>query len=187
MSRNGDVVAIVCSLLSIFSGESRITDFQYDVFISFSSLDYQWVQDNLAPVLDRKRISYCIHNRDFVVGKAIIENIADSVYNSRKVLAVVSKNYLASKFCREELEIALYRSTEMADSSLLLIRVDGVDQKCLPKTLRRRTFLDYSSPTERTDWEERLLKQIEFDGERSKVDTNPSLTTDEIQLLSETT
>ena len=185
MSRNVD--GFVFSFLSIFSVDSRPTDFQYDVFISFSSLDYQWVQDNLAPVLDRKRISYCIHSRDFVVGKAIIENIADSVYNSRKVLAVVSKHYLASKFCREELEIALYRSTEKADSSLLLIRVDGVDQKCLPKALRRRTFLDYSSPIERTDWEERLLKQIEFDGKGCKVDTDPNLTTDRVQLLSETT
>lgn len=165
------------------SDELQSKDFQYDVFISFSTLDYNWVRDNLTPVLERKRINYCIHSRDFIVGKAIMENIADSVYNSRKVLAVISHHYLASNFCREELEIALHRCTEMADSSLLLIRVDGVDKRNLPKPLRRRTFLDYSSATERMDWEQRLLKHIEFDDIDSKP--GPSVPIDKVQLISE--
>ena len=134
-------------------------------------------------MLERKRINYCIHSRDFIVGKAIIENIADSVYNSRKVLAIISHNYLSSHFCREELEIALYRCTEMADSSLLLIRVDHVDKDRLPKTLRRRTFLDYASALERMDWERRLLKHIEFDDKNSTQLGSPSAST--VQLLSE--
>lgn len=168
-----------------FKDELPSKDFQYDVFISFSTLDYNWVRDNLTPVLERKRINYCIHSRDFIVGKAIIENIADSVYNSRKVLAIISHNYLSSHFCREELEIALYRCTEMADSSLLLIRVDHVDKDRLPKTLRRRTFLDYASALERMDWERRLLKHIEFDDKHSTQLGSPSASTDKVQLLSE--
>lgn len=160
-------------------------DFQYDVFISFSTLDYNWVRDNLTPVLERKRINYCIHSRDFIVGKAIIENIADSVYNSRKVLAIISHNYLSSHFCREELEIALHRCTEMADSSLLLIRVDHVDRDRLPKTLRRRTFLDYASALERMDWERRLLKHIDFDDKNSVQLGSPSASADKVQLLGE--
>ena len=161
-------------------------EFQYDVFISFSTLDYNWVRDFLTPVLDRKRINYCIHSRDFIVGKAIIENIADSVYNSRKVLAIISNNYLASNFCREELEIALYRCTEMADSSLLLIRIDDVDKKKLPKPLRRRTFLDYSCASERIDWEERLLRHIKVNDIDPKL-VGPSMSTDKVQLISDPT
>jgi len=173
-------------LIFVVSADELSTkDFQYDVFLSFSTLDYNWVRDNLTPVLDRKRINYCIHSRDFIVGKAIIENIADSVYNSRKVLAIISHNYLSSNFCREELEIALYRCTEMADSSLLLIRVDHVDKHRLPKTLRRRTFLDYANALERMDWERRLLKHIEFDDNTLTQLENPSASTDKVQLLSD--
>lgn len=175
------IVVVYIHPLSNVSGDLPPTDFQHDVFISFSSLDYHWVRDHLAPVLDRKRINYCIHSRDFVVGKAIMENIADSVYNSRKVLAIISKNFMDSRFCREELEMALYRCTEMADSSLILIRVDNVDHKRLPKTLRRRTFIDYSSATERGVWEERLLKHIEFEKEGCKFGiSEPSGSTDEL-------
>lgn len=138
-------------------------DFQYDIFVTFSTLDYPWVRDNLVPLLERKQINYCIHSRDFVIGKAILENMADSVYNSRKVLAVISENYLASKFCRQELDMALYRSVGVAPNpSLLLIRVDDVDKKKLPKLLQKQTFLDYTSAMERNKWEERLLKHIDI-------------------------
>ena len=138
-------------------------DFQYDIFVTFSTLDYPWVRDNLVPLLERRQINYCIHSRDFVIGKAILENMADSVYNSRKVLAVISENYLASKFCRQELDMALYRSVSVAPNpSLLLIRVDDVDKKKLPKSLQKQTFLDYTSAMERNKWEERLLKHIDI-------------------------
>ncbi|RMX45502.1 hypothetical protein pdam_00008431 [Pocillopora damicornis] len=180
--KGSDSGTIHLNLVELNNTKSK--DFQYDVFISFSTLDYNWVRDNLTPVLESKRINYCIHSRDFIVGKAIIENIADSIYNSRKVLAVISRNYLDSNFCREELEIAMHRSAEMADSSLLLIRLDGVDTKNLPKTLRRRTFLDYSSNMERVDWEERLLKQIQFDARGFHMNGKSNFSTDTVQLIS---
>ena len=72
----------------------------------------------------------------------------------------------------------------MADSSLLLIRINAVDKKKLPKPLRRRTFLDYSSSSERIDWEQRLLKHIKFDHKDSKL-AGPSVSNDKVQLISE--
>lgn len=72
----------------------------------------------------------------------------------------------------------------MADSSLLLIRIDDADKKKLPKPLRRRTFLDYSSASERIDWEQRLLRHIKFDDKDSKL-VGPSVSADKVQLISE--
>ena len=59
--------------------------YQYDLFVSFSGSDFHWVNDKLMPLLEKEQIKYCIHHRDFEVGKALIDNIADSVYNSKKV------------------------------------------------------------------------------------------------------
>lgn len=114
-------------------------------------------------MLEWKRINYCIYSWDFIVGKVIIENIVDSVYNSRKVLVIILYNYFLSYFCREELEIVLYCCIEMVDLFLLLIWVDYVDKDWLLKILWRWMFLDYVSVLERMDWEWRLLKYIEFD------------------------
>jgi len=134
--------------------------FRYDVFVTFSSQDLNWVNKELLPLLEKHKLIYCIHDRDFEIGKAVVDNMAESVYTSRKVLAVMSHNYMSSKFCRGELEMALYRSTEMGDSSVIVMRIDGVDRSKLPKALRNRTFLDHYDITERKTWEERLIKHL---------------------------
>lgn len=128
--------------------------------MTFSSQDLNWVKKELLPLLDKHKLKYCIHDRDFQAGKPVVDNMAESVYTSRKVLAVMSHNYMSSKFCRGELEMALYRSTEMGDSSVIVVRIDGVDRSKLPKALRNRTFLDHHDFTERKNWEERLIKHL---------------------------
>jgi len=149
--------------------------FRYDVFVTFSSQDLNWVKKELLPLLEKHKLIYCIHDRDFEIGKAVVDNMAESVYTSRKVLAVMSHNYMSSKFCRGELEMALYRSTEMGDSSVIVMRIDGVDRSKLPKALRNRTFLDHYDITERKTWEERLIKhlkppQIDKSAEKKSVE-----------------
>ncbi|EDO49483.1 predicted protein [Nematostella vectensis] len=134
--------------------------FKYDVFLTFSSKDVDWVIRHLTPLLDKLCLEYCIHTRDFEIGKAISENIADSVYHSRKVISIMSYHYMASKYCRAELDVALYRSTEYDDSSLIVIRVDDIPKAKLPRALRNRTFIDYNDPEERRHWEKRLVKYL---------------------------
>ena len=72
-----------------------------NLFIGYSSKDGAWVNENLIPILDKHSISYSIHTRDFELGKPIVQNMADSVYSSRKVLIVLSDNYFDSNFCRK--------------------------------------------------------------------------------------
>ncbi|KAM7434301.1 hypothetical protein ABFA07_015580 [Porites harrisoni] len=135
-------------------------EFTYDVFVTFSSKDRQWVSTKLTPLLESHRLKYCIHSRDFELGRALVDNMAESVYSSRKVLAVLSKNYLESKFCRGELEMALYRSKVGRDGSLLVVTIDGIKKNKLPKALRESTFVDYHSDTGRSSWEKKLLRLL---------------------------
>jgi hypothetical protein len=86
--------------------------------------------------------------------------MADSVYNSRHILAVLSKNYMSSTFCRGELDMALCRNTLLKDSSLIAIRVDEIEKKRLPKALQGKRFLDYYEDQEKNVWESRLAKQL---------------------------
>ena len=135
--------------------------FENDVFISYSSKDYNWIEQSLLPVLDQNNIKYIIHSRDFVPGKAFYENMAESVYNSRKVILVISMNYLASGFCKDEMRMALHRCTERDDASLILLRIDNIKPKDIPRSLRHRTFIDYTSPEEVTTWQNRVLEYVQ--------------------------
>lgn len=127
------------------------------MFVTFSSKDRQWVTNKLTPLLERQCLKYCIHSRDFELGRALVDNMAESVYASRKVLAVMSKSYMESKFCRGELEMALYRSKIGGDGSLLVVTIDGMEKKKLPKALRESTFVDYHSDAGNV-WEKKLVR-----------------------------
>ena len=114
------------------------------LFISYSSKDFGWVTDNLISVLEKHSIDYSIHSRDFEIGRPIVQNMADSVYGSRQVLIVLSENYLASNFCREELHMAVQRELDDGeDSSIILVKINNMRKKQLPAVLSKKNLVDF--------------------------------------------
>nr|QBP05243.1 toll-like receptor 22b [Boleophthalmus pectinirostris] len=87
----------------------------YDAFVSYNSRDEAWVCEELVPRLEQEQgWRLCLHHRDFLPGKPIVENIAEAVYRSRKTICVVSRWYLQSEWCSKELQLARYRlSTDL--------------------------------------------------------------------------
>lgn len=65
--------------------------FTYHAFISYSHSDADWVRDLLLPCLENNKNPYrlCIHERDFMPGKWIIDNIIENIESSRKVLKYI--------------------------------------------------------------------------------------------------
>ena len=73
----------------------------YDAFVSYAHQDSDWVLDSLLKRLEEPSHSracgpckLCIHQRDFVVGKPIIDNIIDSIAASRHTIIVLSNNFV---------------------------------------------------------------------------------------------
>ena len=130
------------------------------LFISYSSKDFEWVNENLISILDKHSIPYKIHIRDFELGKPIVQNMADSVYGSRQVLIVLSDNYLASNFCREELHMAIQRGIDTGDSYLILVTINKIKKRRLPGALRNKILLDFEKHTKKQDWEEKLVYAV---------------------------
>lgn len=84
--------------------------------------------------------------------------MADSVHNSYKVIALFSKNFVNSPYCKYELDLAIHRLVKNGDNSLVVIRVDDVDSKKLPSELKEHGFIDWNSRLERPFWKSRLEK-----------------------------
>ena len=51
-------------------------------------------------------LRFCVAQRDFLVGATIIDNIIRAINGSRKVVLLITPNFLQSGWCKEELLIA---------------------------------------------------------------------------------
>ncbi|XP_068706694.1 uncharacterized protein [Montipora foliosa] len=170
-----------------FPQEGPGYQFSHDVFVSYSAKDDDWVKDNLQPLFDGSNIKYIIHSRDFIPGKAFFDNMAaNRVYSSRKVILVMSKNYLSSGFCKDEMQMALFRAARNDENGyLIVVKIDGVKPQDIPKSLRHQTFIDYTSKEEETTWKKKILEFVSSANRSLSVSANGGLarTSDTISLI----
>ena len=131
---------------------------EFDAFIIYSSEDKAFVNETLLPTLEKKHgFKCCIHYRDFTIGAPFRDNMVESVYKSRKTIAVASRNFFNSRHCGNELSIALHRLLQRGDDSVIVFKLDDVKGSKLPGALKKRSYIDYHS-THRETWETRLVK-----------------------------
>ena len=86
-------------------------DKHYDVFISYSHEDKDYVENNLLRGLENAadselRYRVCVHSRDWNVGEDIPSQIFRSVEDSRKTIIVLSQNYVESQWSDMEFKAA---------------------------------------------------------------------------------
>ena len=143
--------------------------------MSYSSKDFPWVKE-LCETLEQPpfNLVVCLHQRDWELGRTVMDNMADSVYCSYKTLLIVSKNYLESTYCMQELKLAVNcESGTRSDhrDKILLIKIDDTSLRKLPKSIRQKSYLDFSNSDERKHFKEKLLKALP---RREAIDTVPA-------------
>lgn len=132
------------------------TEYTYDIFVSYNPIDQIWVDAYLLPRLKELGLA-SIDHRDFRVGVPRIVNIEHSIDNSRRILLIITPEWLDDEW--NEFEGIL---TFTSDPS-------GRQQRLLPLILRpcqppRRismlTLVDFTQPAR---WDEemgRLLRVL---------------------------
>ena len=71
--------------------------FKYDVFVSYASDDLPFVRRHLLPELEeRLKLKVCAHDRDFIPGQSIVDNIVQCVEGSKKIMMIFSDSFVRS-------------------------------------------------------------------------------------------
>ncbi|KAJ7392015.1 hypothetical protein OS493_014951 [Desmophyllum pertusum] len=123
----------------------------YDAFVSYSGNDYQWVVNTLQERLENHDPPYklCVHHRDFLVGAPIQENILNSVDQSKRMLMVLSQNFVRSEWCLLEFRAAHRKVLQERMNYLIIILFDDVDMAELDDEMklymRTNTYLSVSN------------------------------------------
>lgn len=143
--------------------------YEYDVFISYSHKDQNWVREYLYPALVKNNIKVIIDYRDFSPGDYIVREIENAVERSRKTILVLSPNYLESDWT--EFENLLVQTIDPAAKNrrLLPLMIAPCD---LPIRLRSLSYLDFSDHSNFNQEMKRLMSAIKEGGEQSKKVTN---------------
>ena len=86
----------------------RYNEYKYDGFVSCTREGAKWAKRFLLPILKNEEtgLKFCVAQRDFIVGKTIIDNIMDTISKSRKTILLIDPTFIESKWCNEELLIS---------------------------------------------------------------------------------
>lgn len=131
--------------------------FAYDVFISYSHNDKEWVKDWLLPHLESAGIRICIDYRDFKIGLPALDNMADAAVKSSKTLFVMTPNWTVSEFSQFEALVTQTIDPIGRKGRLLPLMLKDSD---LPARLQLLTYADFKDPS---NWDaeiERLIADI---------------------------
>ena len=84
---------------------------EFDIFVSYCHEDTEWVCQQLRPRLENSQTSFrlCLHERDFVAGAAVADNISAAINTSRRMVLLLSRAFLRSHWCYMEFRQAHYK------------------------------------------------------------------------------
>ncbi|NWI93283.1 TLR1 protein, partial [Pitta sordida] len=137
--------------------EEREAVLQFHAFISYSERDSLWVKNELIPNLEKGEgcVQLCQHERNFIPGKTIVENIINCIEKSYKSIFVLSPNFVQSEWCHYELYFAHHKLFSENSNSLILILLEPIPPCVIPARyhklkalMAKRTYLEW--PKERS-------------------------------------
>lgn len=139
---------------SISENKQPPLTFNYDVFISYSHRDQDWVRKDLLSKLEEKGLQVCIDYRDFEAGAASVAEMRRAVSTSRKTLLVLTNHYLRSSWT--EFELLMIQTLDPGNRQRRLIPLRK--EECpLPTEIGYLNFVDFANPVDREiEWRKLL-------------------------------
>ncbi|XP_053380735.1 toll-like receptor 4 [Mercenaria mercenaria] len=103
-------------------------EFTYDAFISSANENLRFILDKITPRMEEQEMKLCLHDRDFLPGNNIADNILEAIRNSRKTVVILSKEFLKSKWCLYEFNMARMESiySRGGENCLVVVMLEDV-------------------------------------------------------------
>jgi hypothetical protein len=128
------------------------SEYLYDVFISHSKADQEWVDEWLLPRLEQAGLRVAVDYRDFIIGMPRIKNIERAVEHSRRTIVVLTPAWLDSEW--NAFEALLLRTMDPAARQRKLLPV--LLKPCEPSDLI--ASLEKVDLTVERHWEKQLQR-----------------------------
>ncbi|CAG2207994.1 Toll-like receptor 4 [Mytilus edulis] len=124
--------------------------YKYDAFISYANEDTDFIVNELIPNLERdENMTLCVHQRDFIAGEEITQNITDGIHQSKKIICILTRSFLDSYYCMFEFNMARMESIYSRDGQniLFLVFYEQLRPKDLPlvilELVQKQSYIEY--------------------------------------------
>jgi TIR domain/SEFIR domain len=119
--------------------------YEYDLFISYSTVDKGWVRGELLARLQNAGLKVWIDVNDVELGKPAIQDLEDALVKSQKTLLVLTPDYLNSKWTTYERYIL--QSVDPVNNRGRLIPI--LKEPCtLPTSIGFLNYANFTDPEE---------------------------------------
>jgi hypothetical protein len=138
-----------------------MSDFEYDVFISYSHKDIEWVQEELIPRLKKAALKICLDDKEFLAGGVAIVTMQDSIELSRRTLLVLTPSYMTSEWT--EFEMLATRTLDPAALRRRTIPLLVKKVEKLPLLISMLTYADLTRPENQENAWQLLIRSLKPD------------------------
>ncbi|GAB6024242.1 hypothetical protein CHUAL_008937 [Chamberlinius hualienensis] len=123
----------------------------FDVFISYSNEDSEFVATEIVPKLEDITNPYhvCVHERNFLGGGSIEDTIIEAIKKSTRIIVILTENYMKSDWCMYEFVIAHSVMIEDQCPRVVLIIKDELPADINPNLqiyLTTNTYIKWTDP-----------------------------------------
>jgi tetratricopeptide (TPR) repeat protein len=130
---------------------------QFDVFISYSHKDAEWVRQWLIARLKQEGITVCVDNESFDPGIPALVNMENAVAASRRTLLVLTRAWVESEWTRFESFLIQHDDPTGMRQRTLPLLLEPCDA---PKRIKTLTHLDFTGAADMDQEFARLLDAI---------------------------
>ncbi|CAC5382204.1 unnamed protein product [Mytilus coruscus] len=112
--------------------------YKFDVFLSYADEERLFAISELTKKLEQnENFRLCIHERDFIPGCDVADNIINAIHNSRKVIFIVTPAFLKSKWCIYELNMAYmeYVVSRQGVNCMIMVIKEKIKERDIPRKM----------------------------------------------------
>lgn len=132
--------------------------YRYDVFISYSHADADWVQGWLLPRLKAASLEVCIDRDCFEPGAPVAEEIERVITRSRRTLAVLTPDWVESEWCSFEALLVHHQDPAARFRRLIPLLLKPTE---LPERIQLLHWVDFTQPEGRETQLDRVVEAIQ--------------------------
>ncbi|XP_052088312.1 toll-like receptor 4 [Mytilus californianus] len=109
--------------------------FNYDIYLSYANDICHWVHDDFLPKLECLwHLKVCIEDRDFLIGVAKADEIANSIAGSKHAVFILSESYKDNEWNKFEIERVKFEKCRNYLQKIIIL-VKGATATCVPREL----------------------------------------------------